>query len=68
MGRADQAAGHARPDIDPAAIGRGPVAVFVSQPVAAAQFGTERVDLHGADVMPVLEAAVAPVGWPTMDG
>ena len=56
--RADQAAGHARLDLDPVVFGRGIVSVFLSLMVAAVQFGTKGVELYGPDVMTVLESAV----------
>lgn len=58
--RADQRAGLVRADIDPTAIARGTVAIFISLLMATVQFGPVGADLYGRDVMAVLEAAIDP--------
>lgn len=57
--RADQLAGRVRPDIDPAAIGSGAVAIMIPLVMAVLQFGRESVVAYGDDVMAVFDAAIA---------
>ncbi|MDH3707871.1 MAG: hypothetical protein OES57_17535, partial [Acidimicrobiia bacterium] len=60
--RADQQAALVRTDIDPVAISRGTVAIFVSLLMATVQFGPVGAEMYGRDVMAVLEAAIDPPG------
>jgi AcrR family transcriptional regulator len=58
--RSDQAAGVARPDIDPVAIANGTVAISLALVMAALQFGVDGPVPYAADVLAVLAAAVEP--------
>ncbi len=56
--RAEQLAGTVRPDIDPAAIGNGIVAIMLSLLMSVVQLGTEAAGPFSSDVAAVFEAAL----------
>jgi AcrR family transcriptional regulator len=56
--RAEQLAGTVRPDIDPASIGNGIVAIMLSLLMALVQVGPETALPYGADVSAVFDAAL----------
>lgn len=62
--RAEQLAGHIRPDIDPVAIGNGVVAIMLSLLMSIVQIGSETALAYGTDVAAVFEAAIGRVGPP----
>lgn len=56
--RIDRDVGLVRTDIDLDSIGRGIVSIYVSLLMAVVQFGSEGLEMYGADVMNVLGAAI----------
>jgi hypothetical protein len=63
--RAGQAAGTVRPDIDPAAVGNGVVALLLSVLMSVTQLGSQATVAYSQDVAAVFEAALtAPVPPP----
>lgn len=58
--RAEQLAGTLRPDIDPATVGNGVVAIMLSLLMSVVQLGNDTAAAYAADVATVFEAALAP--------
>jgi AcrR family transcriptional regulator len=56
--RSEQATGLVRPDIDPAVIGNGVVAIVLSLLMSVVQLGTDTAAVYAADVAAVFEAAL----------
>jgi AcrR family transcriptional regulator len=64
--RTGQATGTVRPDIDPAAVANGIIALMLSVLMSVTQLGSETAVAYSADVAAVFEAALAvPAGPPT---
>jgi AcrR family transcriptional regulator len=60
MLRSGQAAGTVRPDIDPAAIGNGIIALMLAVLMSVTQLGRQAAVAYSADVAAVFEAALTP--------
>jgi AcrR family transcriptional regulator len=58
--RVEQVEGLVRPDVDPVSIANGVVAIVLSLLMSVVQLGPQAVDLYGADVAAVLQAAIEP--------
>lgn len=63
---AEQLAGKVRADIDPARMANGMVAIILSLLMSVVQLGETTVGTYAPDVVAVFEAALAPVGLPTV--
>jgi hypothetical protein len=61
MLRSGQAAGTVRPDIDPAAIGNGIIALMLAVLMSVTQLGRQAAVAYSADVAAVFEAALTSV-------
>lgn len=61
---ADQLAGTIRPDVDPATMANGIVAIVMSLLMSVVQLGLDATSPHAAHVAAVLEAALEPVSPP----
>ncbi len=56
--RVEQLAGSVRPDIDPAVIGNGLVAIILSLLMSVVQLGTDTAAVYAGDVVAVFDAAL----------
>jgi AcrR family transcriptional regulator len=59
--RSEQAEGLVRPDIDPKSVANGIVAIVLSVLMSVVQLGPQALDVYGAGVAAVLQAAIEPV-------
>lgn len=64
MLRTGQAAGTVRPDIDPAAVGNGVIALMLAVLMSVTQIGSEAAAAYSQDVAAVFEAALTAPGTP----
>ena len=64
----EQRAGLVRPDIDPAMVGSGLVAITLSLLMSTLQVGDRISGAYAAEISAVLEAAIGPITTPPADG
>lgn len=58
--RSEQLLGTIRADIDPISVGHGAVMIWMALMMSVIQFGVDGVEMHGAEVLSVFDAAFRP--------